>query len=673
MADQPGGTKLAAIMSVDVAGYSAMSELDESEAIALVTRLRAALHQVAAESAGRIFNTAGDGFMLEFASAAGALDAAETLRAGIGRDRLRIGVHIGDVRIDANGDLLGHCVNVAARLQQMAQPGGVVVSMDVRRAVRGKLAQRLQAAGSVQLDKMSEAIEIFSLGAKAPARARERSEPILAILPFDNESDDAEMDYLSDGIADEIIFTLLRQSTLKVIGRTSAFQFRSERKSKAAAALGATHVLDGSVRCSGSKLRIGVQLIEAKSGIALWSEHYDGDRADVFTLEDAIAANVAAALKQSLSRSEHAAQPIDPAAYDLYLRARRNWLMLSDVEEEQAAFLLEHCVALAPNFAPGWASLASVRALLLPRSHDLGGEPRHKAALHAAERALELDPDCAQAFGALSLLKPAFAEHAEKLRLVGEALRRTPNDPALHLARAVWLYSVGRIDAAGRTLEVASRLEPLGPAVEGLRASLMTTRGEIDVALEIVRAAWARWPDSAFTWYMMWATSWVARRLDDAKALLTPEALPKRDVRPSDVETLRGYTSLLRMPKAEQIGACEGMLAEASKDGPLPIATCMIAAGLGCADQAFDAIDRALDDGRGLRPDVFDGFGMARAQVPLQFFVSNGGAPLWRHRRFPALSARLGLAQYWLATGDWPDCAREVDYDFKAACADAVR
>lgn len=675
MSEELGPRKLAAIMSIDIAGYSAMTEMDEAQALAMVARVRGALDQIAPAHRGRIFNTAGDGFMLEFASAAGALAAAEMLWGGIERANVRVGVHVGDVLQAPNGDLLGHSVNVAARLQQLAQPGTVVVSMDVRRAVRGKLAQRLHAAGSVHLDKMSETLEIFTLEAIAAAKPRARKpEPVVAILPFDNESDEPEMEYFSDGVADEIISTLLRQSKIKVIGRTSAFQFRGDRKMEASKALRATHVLDGAVRCSGPKLRVGAQLIDAGSGMALWSERYDGDRADAFALEDDIAGKVASSLRRSLSQTERTSAPIDPAAYDLYLRARQVWLMLSDVDEDQAAVLLERCVALAPDFAPAWAALASVRAFLLPRHREVIGTPEHSAALAAAERALELDPDCAQAFAALSLLKPAFAEHGEKLRLVNEALKRTPNDAALHVARAAWLYSVGRIRDAAKALEVASLLDPLGPAVEGLRASLMTARGEVDTALEIVRAAWTRWPDSAFIWYMMWVTLLVARRVDEAEALAAPGVPPRRGVTERDVDVLRNCIALLRAPEERRTLMCAGMLKSlAAKQDSLALSSCMIAAGMGLADEAFDVILGALAAGRELRPDNHVAFGMARAQSALQLFVSNGGPPLWKHPRFPELAAKLGLAQYWIETKKWPDCVGEVDYDFKALCHAAVR
>ncbi|MBI3438380.1 MAG: hypothetical protein HY054_06980, partial [Proteobacteria bacterium] len=492
--------------------------------------------------------------------------------------------------------------------------------------------------------------------------------------PFDNESDETDMEYFSEGVADEIIMTLMRQSRVKIIGRTSAFQFRQEKKRDAASALNATHVLDGAVRCGGAKLRVSAHLIEAASGMALWSDRYEGDRADAFALEDAVAAKVAHALKLSFYRSERATtNPIDPAAYDLYLRARQIWLMLDDPDEEQAAMLLERCVALAPEFARGWASLASVYAFLLPRDRDMLGHPRHQAALDAAQTALELDPDCAQAFIALSLLKPAFSDYAEKLRLADEAIARTPNDPAFHIARAAWLYGVGRAREAAAALEVASVLEPFGPAVEGLRASLIMSRGDIDIALDIMNAAWTRWPDSAFSWYMMWVTLCAAGRLDAAEALASPDVVPRRGVTRHDVRVLKQYVALLRHAPAERHMAAEAILGSLTRStGPLPLSSCMTAARFGAADRAFELIDRALERGRPLAADPHEAFGMARSQSSLQLFVHNGGEPFYRHARFPKLCARLGLAQYWIESGCWPDCATDVEYDFRAACREAA-
>lgn len=675
VAQELGQKKLATIVAVDLVGWSAMAELDETAALGELARVRGELERIVGGEGGRIFNTAGDGFMLEFASASGALSAAEKFCNAIERKRVRVGVHLGDVLVAQDGDLLGHGVNIAARLQEIAEPGAIVVSVDVQRAVRGVLASRLHANGAVRLEKMNETIEIFTLEAVSSKRGRARKrEAVLAVLPFDNESDDDAMEYFSDGVADEIMLILMRQSKLKLIGRTSAFQFRGERKCEAAEALNATHVLDGAVRRARDRFRITAQLVECASGQALWSARYDRDIADAFQLQDDIAAEVAAALKAALAPGDRPSGQIDPAAYDLYLRARRTWLTLSDVEEERAETLLKRCVALAPEFAAGWAGLASVRAFLLPRSRDIIDAPAHRASMQAAEEALRLDPDCPQAFIALSLLQPGFSGHGEKLRLIDEARRRMPNDPALNLALAAALFGVGRISDALEALEFALHLDPLGLVIEACRATLMSARGDVAQGLQVAEGAWSRWPESPYTWWTMWNHLCISGRPEDALALAEPDALPKRAVSAKDVDALRGMAMLLRMaPETRRAAGLAKLDAWAQSRAPLPLSDCALVAAHGCAEEAFDLIDAALDAGRDLAPDNHEAFGLARSQSSVVLFSNFGGERWHRHPRFAKLCARLGLAAYWIDSGAWPDCADDAGYDFRRACADALR
>jgi hypothetical protein len=173
---------------------------------------------------------------------------------------------------------------------------------------------------------------------------------------------------------------------------------------------------------------------------------------------------------------------------------------------------------------------------------------------------------------------------------------------------------------------------------------------------------------------MMWVTLCAAGKLDDAEALAAPGLPPRRGVTERDIEALLNYVRLLRLAPDERRSACDLMLTKigGATTGAVPLSSCIIAAGAGCADHAFDVLEKALAQGRHIRPDAHDVFGMARGQSALQLFVSNCGVPIWKHRRFPALAARLGLAQYWVETNKWPDCVAEVDYDFKALCVAAV-
>src|SRR5262245_50174957 len=200
----PETRKLATIVALDVAGSSARTEADEGRATAEVAALRGVIDAIAARHGGRVFNTAGDGFMLEFGSSLAAVEAAIEL-AETCEPKVRVGVHLGDVVVQPNGDLLGHGVNVAARLMAQAAPGGALVSATVRQTIRGPAAERLQSRGHLKLDKMAETIEAFALRTSAativfaPARS---AEPILAVLPFDNLSDDKEMQFFSDGVSE---------------------------------------------------------------------------------------------------------------------------------------------------------------------------------------------------------------------------------------------------------------------------------------------------------------------------------------------------------------------------------------------------------------------------------------------------------------------------------------
>ena len=281
-------SKLAAIVSIDIAGYSSLVERDAGQALAHVSRLRERAHAEAERLGGRVFNTAGDGVMLEFPSAAAALNGAIALCEAETEALLRFGVHLGDVVEAADGDVLGQGVNIAARLQAEASPGGILVSKMVRDAAGRELAGRLSPRGRIKLAKMRETLAVFSLDLRANA-ARIIAEPVLAVLAFDCPGRERAMRTLCDGVSEEILFAVSRMPGIKVLGATSIFAFRGRAKAKAAKALSATHVLDGSVRRAGDSVRVAAHLLEAETGVVLWSDRYDRDLGDAFALQEEIA------------------------------------------------------------------------------------------------------------------------------------------------------------------------------------------------------------------------------------------------------------------------------------------------------------------------------------------------------------------------------------------------
>jgi len=367
MPDDPLARRLTTIVALDVAGYSARTEADEARTAAEVAALRRMIEGITAARGGRVFNTAGDGFMLEFGSSLAAGEAALAL-ADECTPKVRVGVHLGDVVVQPNGDLLGHGVNVAARLMARSDPGSVLVSADVRRTIRGPLAERLVSRGNLQLDKMTETIEALALGVAAVdvAMPPASAEPLLAVLPFDNLSDDREMQFFSDGVSEEIIQRLSRGAQMKVIGRTSSFQFRGGDKTprNVAKELKCSHILDGSIRRAGGRVRVAVHLVEAASQTTLWSDRYDRGLEDIFAVQDEISERIAAALDQTFT--SFSTKAIDPAVYDLYLRASPRSYAPDELRTNVG--LLEVATQRAPHFAgrggdsptsgPGCASIS---------------------------------------------------------------------------------------------------------------------------------------------------------------------------------------------------------------------------------------------------------------------------------------------------------------------------
>ncbi|MCE9521674.1 MAG: hypothetical protein K8S25_04490, partial [Alphaproteobacteria bacterium] len=583
---------------------------------------------------------------------------------------LRIGIHADQVFVTASGDLLGHAVNIAARLQQLADPGTALISIDVRRLAHGPLAELLKPKGLLRLDKMASSIEAFAFVPPGGARATTNHEPLLAVLPFDNYSGDPGLLYFSDGVSDEILESVARIPGLKVIGRNSAFQFRGERKADAANTLHATHILDGTVRLAGTRMRIHAQLTDARSGTLLWGEKYDCEVADAFTVQDGIADQVARSLQQALPRAKRSPAKVDPIAYELYLRARPMVKDLAEDDARRAEPLLQQAIARSPDFAQAWAALAMARSILLPRDGDTIGDPAHDAAIAAANRALALDPDCADALVGLAALKPAFAEHAEKLQLTETAVALAPNDPLAAAACDGALISVGRVREAMRHLEAAARLDPLSPLFVSSYAFHLRTIGRVDEALAKIDDAMRRFPDSSWVWVRRWTMFFMSGRRDEAERMCAENAPLPAGMTAKETTVLRFAHMVFAMPMPQREQALRALL---EREEGLVLQYCAFAAEAGCADLAYEALFKALDSGRPFAGQAYGGRGMSRA-FRLSTLFGFVGAALRRDPRFATLCARVGLADYWCQSQNWPDCVDEVKefYDFRAACEQAA-
>ncbi|HEY2388914.1 MAG TPA: hypothetical protein VGK30_18310 [Candidatus Binatia bacterium] len=606
-----------------------------------------------------MFNTAGDGFMLEFVSSLAAVEAAIELAAQC-EPKVRVGVHLGDVVVQPNGDLLGHGVNVAARLMARSSAGAALVSADVYRTIRGPLAERLRSRGRMKLDKMAETIEAFALGdaTLAPGLApADHAEPLLAVLPFDNLSEDREMQFFSDGVSEEIIQRLSRGAHLKVIGRTSSFQFRGDKKAEAAGTLHCSHVLDGSIRRAGGRVRLAAHLVEATSQTTLWSDRYDRNLDDTFAVQDEISEAIAAALNQTFT--SFSTKAIDPAVYDLYLRASPQ--SYAPEELRTSVGLLEVATQRAPDFAEAWGRLAFSRTWL--RFYLPFVERRAHADLVAqeSERALVLDPQNVDALLARVLVLPMYGRFIEMDAAV-ERMRRVPS-PGGELYVSRYLRGVGLVREGAEAAERAYRLNMLDPVSANLYALAVMATGRVRDSVPVLEDLIVRLP----------AMSFPVANLMRAYAFLGEWAAVDRLLDPAANRPLREFQEGLqfvrtkRDPSPENVGAMRDALgAHVQKTGCVDVSRLVYAAHVGLVEEAYAAVERAYLGPRGTADDVMGPDGYTTGML---FWH---GMPEIRHdRRFVKLCARLGLVEFWLATGKWPDCAEEVPYDFRAECEKA--
>jgi len=663
MPGEPPSRRLTTIVALDVAGYSARTEADEARTTAEVAALRRVIEGIAAAHGGRVFNTAGDGFMLEFGSSLAAVEAAFAL-AETCEPKVRVGVHLGDVVVQPSGDLLGHGVNVAARLMARSNPGAVLVSADVRRTIRGPLAERLVSRGSLQLDKLTETIEAFALDAGTPldlATSRATStEPLLAVLPFDNLSDDREMQFFSDGVSEEIIQRLSRGALMKVIGRTSSFQFRGADKTprNVAKELQCSHILDGSIRRAGGRVRIAAHLVEASSQTTLWSDRYDRSLEDIFAVQDDISEHIAAALDQTFT--SFSTRAIDPAVYDLYLRASPKSYAPDELRTNVG--LLEVAKQRAPHFAEAWGRLACLRVWL--RFYQPFADRAASARLVAneAERALALDPQNVDALLAQFFVLPPFGRFVEADAVMGR-MGQAPGLCAGGIYVGWHFRTIGRLRDSVEATERAFLLDALNPMSANLAGLSRMATGQVAESVPVFEDLMARVPDMSFP---------VANLLR-AQAFLQDWAAVDRLLDPAARHPLREFQDGLafirtkRDPTPENIATIrDALAAHYARTGCVEVSQLVYAAHLGLVEEAYRTAETACLGPRGTEDDVMgpDGY-----RTGLLF---HAGMPELRNDpRFVRLCARLGLVEFWLATGRWPDCVDDVPYDFKAECEKA--
>ena len=494
---------LAALWFADIVGYSARTAEDEQGALQLVEILQRLARSTVQQYQGRIVKFIGDAVLAEFPSTELAVRAASELieqyaeqsgKTGRAYD-LRIGVHIGDVAVGPDGDLYGDGVNTAARVEAEAEPGQIIVSEDVWRQLRGRggfhfesLGERpLKGVGSIALYVVSREEEtsppVTNVETKTQHDGKQGIRSI-AVLPFADLSAERDQEYFSDGVAEEILNALTKVGDLHVPARTSCFAFRGKNMDarEIGKRLAVETLLEGSIRKAGDRLRITVQLIDARNGYHLWSERFDRQLEDIFEVQDEISRSVLEALGLSLVAREERGllkpSTTNLEAYDFYLRGRKLFQKWTRQSGESARRMFERAIELDSNFAAAWAGLATTLVHLF----RWGSDPDLKNAHKASDRALKLDPDLAEAHVARG---QAFSQERRFEDAAIEFDRAIELDPTLFDALYYYARSSienGKLEKAIRLFEQAHRARPEDYESLFFRAQALTELGRRDEA-----------------------------------------------------------------------------------------------------------------------------------------------------------------------------------------------
>jgi len=546
--------KLAAIFAADIAGYNRSMARDEVGTLARLKACRAIIDGLIASHRGRIFNTAGDSIVADFVSAVDAVQCAVAVQAAMATEdaggaadepmQFRIGVHVGDVMVD-RGNLLGDGVNIAARLEALAEPGAICVSAAARDHVGNKLPLAFDDLGDQQVKNIPVAIRVYRVQTATPTAQPTAALPLpykpsIAVLPFQNMSGDPEQEYFADGMVEEIITVLSRIRWLFVIARNSSFTYKGKAidAKQVGRELGVRYVLEGSVRKGGNRVRITAQLIEAATGAHLSADRFDGSLEDVFDLQDKVASSVAGVIEPALQAAETIRSVYRPTAdltaYDLYLRAYAMALS-SALRIPEALRLIEQAIETDPRYGPAlaWGALCCFRLLVDDQSEDREAD-RLKGA-DFARRALEVageDP------GILANAAVALAYFGEDIgammALVDRALVLNPNHARGWQISGLLRLWAGQPDIAIEHVNAALRLSPrarVGTSLTTIGAAHFFSRRFDEAVPKLLLAIQ---DDPSFPQLYRYLAACYAHmgRLDDARKVvtrlraITPDAIP---------------------------------------------------------------------------------------------------------------------------------------------------
>jgi adenylate cyclase len=466
--------RLAAILVADVVGYSKLVSADEAGTLKRLRALRAdVIDPLVGRHSGRLFKTMGDGFLVEFASAVQAVSCAKAIQdanreSGL---HLRIGIHLGDVVVQGD-DLMGDGVNIAARVEGVAEPGGIAITRAVHEQVRDKLDMKFVDKGQVELKNLVRPVRVFAFGGPTGSGASPLAlpdKPSIAVLPFQNMSGDPEQEYFADGIVEDIITALSRFKALFVIARTSSFTFKGKTVDikQVGRELGVRYVLEGSVRKAGGRVRITGQLIDSQSGAHVWADRFEGALAEIFDLQDQVTTSVVGAIIPAVNRAEGERARRTPVenldAYDCYLRGFTTFRQFTQQACTEALRLYYRAIELAPNFASPYGAATHFYASSKLQGWDFDAEQAEAEVRRLAERVSALGQDDAAALSSAGFsLAWVCREYDMGASFVDKAVVANPNLSGAWMQRGAVSGFRGQHEAALEDFSRARRISPVG-------------------------------------------------------------------------------------------------------------------------------------------------------------------------------------------------------------------
>ena len=555
--------RLAAILAADVVGYSRLIGADEEGTLNRLRSIRAEIiDPKITEHRGRIVKTTGDGLLVEFSSVVDALRCATQWQQGMSqknagtpddnRIEFRIGVHQGDIVVE-DDDIFGDGVNVAARLEGLAEPGGICVSARVQEDVAGRLDLTFDDMGEQNLKNIARPVRVFRARLASAANTRKATpiesgpvltlpdKPSIAVLPFQNMSGDPEQEYFADGMVEEIITALSRIRWLFVIARNSSFTYKGKTldAKQVGRELGVRYVLEGSVRKAAGRVRITAQLIDAASGTHLWADRFDGSLEEIFELQDKVAFSVAGVIESTLQAAEIKRSTDRPTsdltAYDLYLRALPNCYAWDKERILAALDLLEAAIKRDPKFGPALALAGVCHQHLEHFSAGKDSEAHRRSAIELARRALQASPEDPGTVANAGFLLGVFDGAIEPaITLVDRALSLNPSFERGWRASAWLRLNAGQPDVAVEHIQTAIRLSPrFGNATDlVLIGCAHFFQRRFDDAISAYLAAREQMPKNPVLHRYLAACYAQAGRLDQARQMLeqlmtiTPVVMP---------------------------------------------------------------------------------------------------------------------------------------------------